>query len=274
MPLTVTRRIGAAEISILTDGAIAFPADLFPGTDSALVAAMLEAAGQAEIRTNFNAVLIRNGGRVILVDAGPRDLFGPACGFLPDALAECGVRPQDVDTLFATHLHPDHVAGMISADGVAVFPNAELVVPEADRAYWSDDSRFSGDAAGWAALARSVIAGYKDRLRPIGTDAVIAPGMTAIPLPGHTPGHCGWRLDTDAGSLMHVGDIVHAPDLQIADPEIGIAFDVDIDTARQTRRRLLAELAAEGMLFTGGHFLHPAFNRIERAGAGYRLVQP
>ncbi len=274
MSRTVTRTLGAAEVTILTDGGVDFPPDLFPGTDEARIGALLSQAGQTGIRTNFNAVLVRNGGRVVLLDAGPRDLFGPSCGFLPDALAESGVKPDAVDTLFATHLHPDHIAGMVTPDGAAVFPNAELVVPEAERDFWSDESRFEGDTADWAALARTVLAAYGNRLRVIGRDAQIAPGLTAFALPGHTPGHCGWRLDTGGDALLHVGDIVHAPDLQVADPEIGIAFDVDAGTARTTRKRLLDELATDGALFTGGHFLHPAFHRVERSGSGYRLVSP
>ncbi len=277
MAQTVTRTLGDAEITILTDGATEFTPDMFPGTDPAQIEALLSEAGQGAIRTNFNAVLIRHGGRTVLIDAGPRDLFGPSCGHLPEALAEAGVTPESVDTLYATHLHPDHIAGMVTPDGTAIFANATLVLPEAERAFWSDESRFTGDHAGladWAALARTVLAAYGDRLRPIGLEDEIAPGLTAFPLPGHTPGHSGWRFDAGDAALLHVGDIVHVPDLQVTDPEIAIAFDMDIDTARTTRKRLLDQLASDGTLFTGGHFLHPAFNRVERKGDGYRLITP
>ena len=275
MSHTATRKIGAAEVTILTDGGISFTADLFPGTDEAHIRALLDKAGAQEIETNFNAVLIRNGGRVILADAGPRDLFGPTCGFLPAALKEAGVAPEEVDTLFATHLHPDHVAGMITAEGEAVFANATLVLPEAERIFWSDESKTTGDPlADWGQLARAVLAAYGDRLRPIGATDEIAPGLTAISLPGHTPGHSGWRLASGDAQLLHVGDIIHAPALQAADPEVGIAFDLDMDTARQTRKRLLDELASDGALFTGGQYLHPAFHQVERSGQGYLLVRP
>jgi glyoxylase-like metal-dependent hydrolase (beta-lactamase superfamily II) len=84
--------------------------------------------------------------------------------------------------------------------------------------------------------------------------------------------HCGWRLDSDGVQLLHVGDIIHAPALQLADPAIATAFDLDRDTASQTRKRLLDELATDGALFTGGHFLQPAFLRVMRDGAAYRLA--
>lgn len=274
MPLTVTRRIGDAEVTILTDGATAFGPELFPGTDPKHIAALLAGQGAEGIATNFNAVLIRTGGRVVLADAGMRDLAGPGCGHLPAGLAEVGVAPEAVEVLFATHLHPDHIAGMITAGGAAVFPNAELVLPEAEAAFWSDPARTAGapeNVVHWGALGRAVMAAYADRLRTVAPEGEIAPGLTALPLPGHTPGHSGWRLE---GGLVHVGDIVHAPALQVPDPEIAIVFDMDRDAARAQRKRLLDMIATEGLMFTGGHFLHPAFHRLERAGAGYRLALP
>ncbi len=275
MQRTVTQQIGDAQVSIITDGTFAFTPDLFPGTEAAHIDDLLAQAGASEIATNFNAVLIRHGGRVILADAGPRDLFGPSCGFLHDGLAELGVTPAEVDTLLTTHLHPDHIAGMITPEGAAVFPNATLHVPEADRVFWSDDSQFQGDLEGirdWATLAQAVLAAYGDRLASLDDGQEVAPGLSGIALPGHTPGHSGWRLESAGASLIHVGDIVHAPALQVADPEIGISFDIDMDTARAARKRLMDQLASDGTPFTGGHFLRPAFNRLERAGSGYRLV--
>lgn len=271
MARTVTTTLGTAQVSIITDGAVTFTPDLFPETSESHIDAL---RGDAPIETNFNAVLIRNGGRVILADAGPRDLFGPTCGFLPEGLAELGVKPEEVDTLLATHLHPDHVAGMITADGQAVFPNATLHVAQADRAFWSEDANFTGALSGiadWAKLAQAVLAAYGDRLEILSEGQEAAPGLSGFALPGHTPGHFGWRLDSDGASLIHVGDIVHAPALQIPDPEVGISFDIDMATARATRKRLLDQLASDGTLFTGGHFLQPAFNRVTRKGAGYAL---
>lgn len=277
MTRTASRTIGTATVTVLTDGAIDFGPELFPGTTPDHITDLLAQQNASAIGTNFNAVLIRNAGRMILCDAGPRDLFGPTCGFLPDALTEAGVAPSDVDTLFATHLHPDHIAGMITATGEAVFPNAELVVSEAEIAFWGDETKTQGLPAplpDWSALARAVLAAYADRVRPLSGTAEIAPGLSAMPLAGHTPGHGGWRLDSDGAQLIHVGDIIHAPVLQAADPNIAIAFDMDADTARATRKRLLDEVATDGALFTGGHFLHPAFHRAVRDGTGYRLERP
>ncbi len=274
MPRTVTQTIGDAQVSIITDGTFSFTPELFPGTAPEHIESLLTQAGTSEIATNFNAVLIRNNGRVILADAGPRDLFGPTCGYLGEGLAELGVSAAEVDTLIATHLHPDHIAGMITPDGAAVFPNAALHVAEADRVFWSDSSQFQGALSGiadWASLAQAVLAAYAERLETLKDGTEAAPGLSGLALPGHTPGHFGWRLDSAGASLIHVGDIVHAPALQVADPEIAISFDLDMDTARAARKRLLDQLASDGTAFTGGHFLQPAFNKVVRAGTGYRL---
>jgi len=277
MSRIATRTIGEADVTILTDGSTDFGAALFPATPPEHIAALLERQGIDKIATNFNAVLIRNGGRTVLCDAGPRNLFGPTCGFLPEAMAEAGVAPEDVDVLFATHLHPDHIAGMITPEGAAVFPRAELVVRREEHGFWSDESQTAplpDPIPGWAQLARAVLAAYGDRLRLIGPEGEIAPGLTAMPLDGHTPGHGGWRLSSGRAQLIHGGDIIHAPALQAIDPEIGIAFDMDMDRARVTRKRLLDELATDGALFTGGHYLRPAFHVAVRDGSGYRLERP
>ena len=277
MTRIASRALGSATVTVLTDGGIDFGPELFPGTAPEHIKALLASQHADAIATNFNAVLIQNAGRTILCDAGPRDLFGPTCGFLPDAMAEAGVAAADVDTLFATHLHPDHIAGMITADGAAVFPNAELVVAAAELAFWSDETNTQGlpdPFPDWSAVALAVLAAYGDRLRPVEGEGDIAPGLTTLPLLGHTPGHSGWRLDTDGAMLIHAGDIIHAPYLQAADPNIAIAFDMDVDAARQTRKRLLDEVASDGALFTGGHFLHPAFHKAVRDGDGYRLERP
>lgn len=274
MQRAFSQTIGTAVVDILWDGETVFGPELFPGTDAAHIEALVRQAGAPAIQSNFNAALIRTGGRVVLADAGPRDLFGPTCGFLSDALAQAQAAPGDVDTLFATHMHPDHIAGLITPEGSAVFARAELVVTEGEHDFWSGIATdgLPDPLPGWAGLARAVFAAYGDRLRVIPAGGDIAPGLTAVPLPGHTPGHSGWRLEDGGQTLLHVGDIIHAPALQAADPEIAIVFDIDADTARATRKRVLDMAASDGVMITGGHFLTPKFFTATRSGAGYALT--
>ena len=130
--------IGSIEVTSLTDGGAEFTADLFPNATEAELNALIAAAGADKIETNFNAFLVKNAGRTLLVDAGPRDLMGPTAGFLNDALVEAGVAPEDVTDIFFTHLHPDHIAGALTPEGAAVFANAEVKVSDADHDFWKN----------------------------------------------------------------------------------------------------------------------------------------
>jgi len=274
MSLGATKNIGDIEVTILTDGATSFGPDMFPGTDAEHTRELLKQAGETEIRTNFNANLVRSGGKTVLVDAGAGALMGPICGHLPAALAEAGASADDIEIFYATHLHPDHVGGALDAKGKPVFANARLVVQRAEADFWRGSIQNASDnVLGWQKLANAVLSAYADRLELIDGEAEIAPGMTSLPLPGHTPGHAGYRLASGNQQLLHVADIVHAPFIQVADPEIAIVFDLDRNAARATRKRLLDELATDGLPVTGGHLLAPAFARIERNGTGYRLIQ-
>ncbi len=273
MSTATTMKIGKAEVSVLTDGASVFGAEMFPATEPAHIDGLLKAARESEVRTNFNANLIRTGDRVVLVDAGAGALFGPACGHVPEGLAGLGITRDQVDTFYVTHLHPDHIGGAMTADGQAMFPNAELVVQRADADFWSGEIPGAPEMIlNWQKLAQGLLAAYGDRLRLIEGEAEIVPGMHSLPLPGHTPGHAGYRLTSGEEQLIHVGDIVHAPHVQISDPEVAVVFDIDAEQARVSRKRLLDQLATEGSLITGGHLLAPAFNRVTRDGRGYRLT--
>ena len=272
MALTQTHSLGDTTVIAITDGGRDFDTGVFT-SDPAHLGELLKAAGKETLQTNFNAFVVRTGGRTILVDAGPRDLFGPTAGNLLAGLAEAGIAPAQSDTLYITHLHPDHVAGALTPEGAAVFPQAELVVQDADRVFWSDLAETASDETlkGWAQLNVALLDAYGARLRVLTGEAEVAPGLTSIPLPGHTPGHAGFRVEGGGQALVHVGDLVHAQDVQLADPDVGVVFDVDGDLARATRKRLLDQLAGEDTLVTGGHILAPKFGHVRRAGRGYRF---
>ncbi len=265
--------VGAIEVISLTDGGAEFGAELFPNATEEQLNALIAAAGAEKIETNFNAFIVRNAGRTLLVDAGPRDLFGPTAGFLGDAMAEAGVAPDDVTDIFFTHLHPDHIAGSITADGAAVFGKAEVKVSDIDHGFWTNADGFTDETMQqWAGLANAVVGAYGDRLSTLTGEAEIIPGVTMQMMPGHTPGHAGFRIDDGGQGFVHLGDMVHAEKIQLANPEIGIAFDVDADAARATRKKGLDMVATDGLACSGGHMLRPTLGRLERMGAGYRFV--
>ncbi|MCC6006222.1 MAG: MBL fold metallo-hydrolase [Rhodobacteraceae bacterium] len=275
MSLTHSRQVGEIEVIAITDGARVFDTGVFANTTDAHVADLLAAAGKPEIITNFNAFLLRRGDVTMLVDTGTRGLFGPETGKLMEGLDSIGVAPADVTHLFITHLHPDHAAGAITPEGAAIFPQAELILAESERSFWADEANFTGadeTLSGWRTLAAAVLSAYGEQLKVVEDVAEIMPGVSVVGLPGHTPGHAGFRIDSGGEALVHVGDLVHAQDLQLTDPEVGVVFDIDPDQARETRKRLLDMLATDGIALTGGHILAPKFGRVEHSGGGYRFV--
>ncbi len=269
------QKVGNIQVTALTDGTGQFGYTQFPSTDPALIDKLVADAGHKAILTNFNVFLIRSGGQLILVDTGCRELFGPTAGKLPQELAREGISPDQIDKIFLTHLHPDHIAGAITQAGAAVFENAELVVAEAERAFWSDAGNFAAagpDAQKFQQLAMSVLAAYAGHLTTFDGETDIGGGLITLPLPGHTAGHAGLRISDGAAQMVIAGDIVHAQTLQLARPEIAVVYDSDADRAAKSRAAMLDMLAQDNIVFSGGHFQYPAIGRVSRYQGGYKLV--
>lgn len=266
---------GGTAVTALSDGYLNLPNELLRGIEPAEAGALLHAAFRGpQPRTSVNAFLVQSGGRTVLVDAGAGGKAYPTLGRLAENLAAAGVQPGDVGAVVLTHMHIDHWGGLADANGVAVFPRAELVVPAAEAAYWldaataaaapeADKPRFAG--------AQAAAAPYRDRIRTFdGGQAV--PGLQAVPLPGHTPGHTGCLIEDGGERLLIWGDVMHVPDVQGPRPEVTIGFDGDPAGAVASRRRALDMAASERLLVAGMHLHFPGFVHVARAGDGYALV--
>jgi glyoxylase-like metal-dependent hydrolase (beta-lactamase superfamily II) len=269
------RAVGDITVTALLDGYLELhPDQLLSGVDAAAIPALLDRAfieGDA-VATAVNAYVVEAGDRTILVDGGAADAFGPTAGKLLEALNASGVAPSAIDTVVCTHLHPDHIGAFTTADGEPRFADAELIVHEADRAFWSDDSNFAGAdemTRNFAAAAQAALAAYADRTRTITDGAEVAPGVMARHLPGHTPGHTGLVLDSGGEALLLWADIVHIGPVQFARPQATIAFDVDPAQAAATRTALFDEVAADRLMVAGSHVSFPSFGRLVRRGDGY-----
>jgi glyoxylase-like metal-dependent hydrolase (beta-lactamase superfamily II) len=207
-----------------------------------------------------------------LIDAGAGTLFGPVAGHLSKALAEIGVLNDDISNIIATHMHPDHVGGMLSKTGEKVFKNAELTLTENEYSFWNKEENFINNPNDQS-LPLGVLKAYYENLNLVTGDEDFGLGLSAIDLPGHTAGHIGIMISSGNTEMAIVGDIIHAQYLQINNPEIGVVFDQDVDQARQSRKRILDLLASEKTMFTGGHLLSPAIGYVESNGLNYSWVQ-
>jgi glyoxylase-like metal-dependent hydrolase (beta-lactamase superfamily II) len=225
-------------------------------------------------RITVNAFLILGGPAPVLIDAG-MGAGGPASvGHLMTALRACGVEPGSIGAVLVTHLHSDHVGGLMGPDGAALYPTAEVVIPEAEAAYWlaeGAEGRAPDGAKAGFRRAHALVAAYGDRIRRAGEGEVL-PGVEAILAPGHTPGHTAYRVQSGDRSLLIWGDVVHLPAIQFARPEAFLSFDVDGAMAVATRKRILDRAAAERSLVAGMHLEFPALGSVRRDGAGFAWV--
>lgn len=269
-----SQQVGDLTITAVSDGYLHAGFDVLANIDATDASRMQENAGiKDHTSIHINCYLVRGGGRTILIDAGAGG-FRQWGGRLKTNLALAGIQPSQVDAILLTHAHPDHVGGLMDASGEAVFPNAELVAHHREIAFWQDDgnlSRAPERARGNFLVARQAFDGYRDRLRTFDAGEVL-PGVTAMPLPGHTAGHTGYRLDSGDKSLLVWGDIVHFPQIQVPRPEVSIAFDQDAHLAADTRSRLLDLVASDRLLIAGMHLGEPGFAHIERTGGNYGVA--
>ena len=272
--LLPSRQVGDFTITAISDGYLAANLDSLSNIDPAEASLLQAEAGvQEPSSVHINCYLVRGGGRTILIDSGAGG-FKQWGGRLRTRLPLAGVAPADIHTILLTHAHPDHIGGLIDGSGEIAFPQAELVVNQREVAFWEDDgnlSHASERASGNFRIARRVFDGYRSRLRMFEGGEVV-PGIRSMPLPGHTEGHTGYLLESGAQSLLVWGDIVHFPHIQIARPDVSIAFDQAPATAAATRSRIL-ELASSGQLIVAGmHLGESGFASIGRENGNYHLV--
>ena len=277
------RQIGEAQVTTVLDGRTQFDAaTLFQGITPQESAQLLQAGGEgADGGAKWNATVqgfvVDVGGRRVLVDSGAGGAF-PGTGQLAANLALAGVTPESVSAVAITHLHGDHVGGVIDAQGRARFPNATLHVHADEAAFWTDAKREAAAPAEMKdmfQLARRAIAAYGDRVRTFRDRAEIVPGFTAEPATGHTPGHTVYRLSSGGQQVLFIGDLMHARSIQMPRPNVTLAFDADQAAARAARQGVLQQASSgENVLLAGPHFPFPGIGRVERAGQGYRFVAP
>lgn len=264
--------VGQIKLHALHEGSNVFSADMFPNSSEDEISSILADQGAEGIATNFNAFVVQNGSDTLLIDAGPGTLFGPACGFLSESLSELSLSPKDITKVFVTHIHPDHVGGMLDQNNEAVFPNASVEMTSVELDFWRNSTFTSDMFIHWQEVANKLFAAYGDRIAPAASSGDIISGVHILELPGHTPGHAGVMISDGNHQIAHVCDIFHAQVLQLANPDISIVFDADADVARQTRKATLDMLATDKLSFTGAHMLEPKFAKVKASGSGYMLV--
>lgn len=275
VPGVYHRRIGDVVVTAVSDGYIDVPFDVLRSIEPTEADGILTANFRpSPPRISVNCFLIQSGGRTAVVDTGSGDTMGPTLGHLPGLMTSIGIANTDVDTVLLTHMHPDHSNGLSSADGQRLFPEAEVVIGEDDVRHWHDDAAMSraneSQRLRYFQWAREQAAPYMDRLKP--ATGEVFPNVTALPMPGHTPGHTGYLVESGGETLLIWGDLCHVPDIQVARPEVTMMFDTDPDAAIAARMRIFDMAVSEKFLIAGMHLHFPGFSHMVRGAEGYELM--
>jgi len=276
IPGVYRRRIGDILVTAISDGYLDAVYEFIRGIEPAEAERILrEAYRPAPPRVSINCFVIHSAGRVALVETGSGDKMGPTLGKMPENLAKAGIDKTSIDTIILTHMHPDHSNGLTNNSGEAIFPDVELVVSERDVAHWHDDAAMARaterQKLRFFRWAREQVRPYMNRRRD--AQGEVFPGVTAVPLYGHTPGHTGYLVSSNGEQLLIWGDIVHMPDIQTRRPDVWMEPDVDGEAAIATRKRTMDRVATDRMLVAGMHMHFPGFLNLNRGrDGGYELV--
>ncbi len=271
-------KVGDITVTAIGDGFAERPLEGFiKNAELADVQKVLQDQGLPtdKLQISFTTLVIQNGDQITLIDTGNGDSGAPTSGKWMENFTAAGFNPTAVNTIVFSHFHGDHVNGFRLKDGTAVFPNAQVLVPEAEWAFWMDDAKMNSAPEGMKgafANVRRVFQPIAANVTQFQADKEIVPGITAIAAPGHTPGHTVFRLSSGDGNLMVMSDTTNHPALFVKNPDWTAVFDMDGPQAIETRRKLLDQAAADKVRTAFYHAPFPANGTIEKDGNGFTFV--
>jgi glyoxylase-like metal-dependent hydrolase (beta-lactamase superfamily II) len=270
--------LGDFEVTALSDGI--FPMEVnkmlanisAKQLDSALAGSFLK----EPVDTSVNGFLINTGSKLVLVDTGAGTNFGPTVGKLLSNLKASGYKPEQVDEIYITHMHGDHVGGLL-AGAKAAFPNAVVRASQREADFWLNKAHMDSapaDMKGAYQAAMNALNPYVSagRFKSFDGDAELMPGIRALAAAGHTAGHTVYVVESKGEKLVLWGDLMHVASVQFADPSVTILFDTDSAAAAAQRKKIFADAAAHGYWVAGAHLSFPGLGHLRAAGSGYEFV--
>ncbi|MDC8760033.1 MBL fold metallo-hydrolase [Janthinobacterium fluminis] len=270
--------LGDVEVTALSDGTVVLPVNkLLTHTTTAHVDQKLAQSFLASpLETSVNAYLINTGDKLVLIDGGAGTLFGPTLGKLVANLKASGYQPEQVDEIYVTHMHSDHVGGLAAGEQRA-FPNAVVRADKRESDYWLDPANLakaSADKKGFfqgavASLGPYVKAG---KYLPFEGNVELVPGVRAYASKGHTVGHSSYMVESKGQKLLLIGDLIHVGAVQFDEPDVTISFDGDEQAAAAERNKTFAAAAGAGYLLGATHLSFPGIGHVRAQGKSYRWV--
>ncbi|KQZ46418.1 MULTISPECIES: MBL fold metallo-hydrolase [Massilia] len=269
--------LGDVEITPISDGTFDLPMDQIIRQKPELTRTTLTKNFlKLPVETSDNAFLINTGSKLVLVDTGAGALFGPTVGKFVNNLKAAGYRPEQIDEIYITHMHGDHVGGLVN-NGQRVFPNAVVRAGKADADYWLSQANMDKAPADKKDFFKGAMASINPyiqagKFKPIEKDGELVPGVSAQAEHGHTPGHTVYAVESHGQKLVLIGDLIHLAAVQFDNPQVTVAFDSDEKAAAAARKKVFDDAARNGWLVGGAHLQFPGLGHLQAQGKGYRWV--
>ncbi|MEW6668409.1 MAG: MBL fold metallo-hydrolase [Thermodesulfobacteriota bacterium] len=268
-------QLGQFEVTALYDGGTELPTKLLKNIAHSDLNRLLSRmfVGIPMMRTSVNAYLVNTGSHLVLIDAGAAKSFSATLGNVVPNMKAAGYDPAQVDMVLITHMHPDHMGGLVDASGQPVFAKAQILVSQKDSEFWLSQKVPDGAPSGtqtFFKLARDSAAPYQrsGQWKPFTEGSVPVPGIRAVKANGHTPGHTAYAVESEGQNLLIWGDLMHAHGVQFARPGVSIEFDIDQKQAIAARRGIMNTVAASKSLVAGMHLPFPGIGHVRAEGKG------
>jgi glyoxylase-like metal-dependent hydrolase (beta-lactamase superfamily II) len=276
-------RIGSADAFVIHDGALMLPSIQPMFVPEAKPAEIEELQKKNflppnQLALSLNVLVVKGKSGVMLFDAGAGKAFGPGAGKLFRGLSRIGISPKDVKTVYVTHAHPDHIAGLVDDSNALMFPSARIVAAKTEAEFWTAASpdvskvRIPPEMKTQSLeTIKKIFSGLKLNLE-LKEPGKLSDEVELIPAPGHTPGHSLFMITQGDEKFLVIGDAVHVYALQFPHPEWTMAYDVDPALAIKTRLKLFKDVSGARTTVLGYHMPFPGIGHVRVDGTGYEWV--